>query len=162
MVILSIDPGFEKVGYALFEKKETGRNSFQYLTSGLIKTARDTELDSRLKAIYDDVSELIHIHKPSLMVIERLFFFKNQKTVIGVSQAQGVIMLSAAQNNIPTQFLTPLQIKEIVTGYGNADKQSVRKMLTLLLKDKIPVCEDDQSDAIACGLAYCYMNPQLM
>ncbi len=96
-----------------------------------------------------------------MIVLERLFFFRNQKTVITISQAQGVILLLAAQNNIPVEFLTPLQIKSIITGYGKADKKAVQKMISLTLK--IPdITQDDESDAVACGLAYCYLNKNLI
>lgn len=170
MIILSIDPGVEKVGYAFFEKKvnpstllRTRGATYDYLSSGLIKTSRADEHEARLLHIYTELKQIIKTEKPNLIVIERLFFFKNQKTVISVGQAQGVILLVAAQEGIPTTYLTPLQIKSIITGYGNADKKSVQKMLGLLMKEKLPVkCEDDQSDAIACGLAYCYLNQNIL
>lgn len=162
MIILSIDPGVEKVGYAFFEKNNDLKTKYVYLSSGLIKTKRTDEHQERLVQIYNELKQLMRIHKPNLVVIERLFFFKNQKTVIPVGQAQGVILLLAAQEGVPTTYLTPLQIKSIITGYGNADKKSVQKMLGLLMKEKLPKCEDDQSDAIACGLAYCFLNQNLI
>ncbi len=158
-MILSIDPGFEKVGYAFFEKKGP---DFSFVTSGLIKTKKTLAHEKRLLQIYEELSMLIRKHKPSSVVIEQLFFFKNQKTVISVAQAQGIIVLLAAQNKIPLTYLTPLQIKQTITGYGNADKKSVLKMIQIILKDKIVVEDDDQSDAIACGLAYCYLNRNLL
>lgn len=162
MIILSIDPGVEKVGYAFFEKKINGTTKYEYLSSGLITTPKTDDHQERLHQIYTELKQLIKIEKPSLIVIERLFFFKNQKTIVNVAQAQGIIMLLAAQEGIATTYLTPLQIKSIITGYGNADKKSVVKMLSLLMKEKLPKCEDDQSDAIACGLAYCYLNNNLL
>ena len=90
------------------------------------------------------------------MIVEQLFFFKNQKTFIRVAQAQGVALLLAAQNKIRVKFLTPLQIKQTVTGYGKADKKSIQKMIKLELQ--IDIKQDDEADAIACGLAYIYIN----
>lgn len=162
MIILAIDPGIEKVGYAFFEKKVNGSTTFKYVTSGLIRTSNIEDHQNRLYSIYNQLKTLTLAQKPDLIVFEQLFFFKNAKTVIKVSQAQGVILLLAAQEKIPTKLLTPLQIKQIITGYGNADKKSVQKMLPLLLKQEIICKEDDQSDAIACGLAYCYLNEQLI
>ena len=162
MIILSIDPGVEKVGYAFFEKKVNGTTKYEYLSSGLIKTPKTDDHQDRLHQIYTKLKQIIKIEKPNLIVIERLFFFKNQKTIVNVAQAQGIVMLLAAQEGIATTYLTPLQIKSIITGYGNADKKSVVKMLGLLMKEKLPKCEDDQSDAIACGLAYCYLNNNLL
>ena len=59
--------------------------------------------------------------------LNNFYFFKNQKTFIRVAQAQGIVMLLAAQNNIKVEFLTPLQIKQIVTGYGQADKNQYKR-----------------------------------
>lgn len=157
MILLSIDPGVEKTGYAIFDKT-VGKPAFTYLNSGLIKTKRTLLHEKRLHEIYVLLEDVIKKNKPDHIILEKLFFFNNQKTAIQVAQSQGVILLLAAQHDIPVTFLTPLQIKQIITGYGNADKKSVQKMLSLLLKQEIHTMEDDQSDAIACGLAYCYIN----
>lgn len=158
-MILSIDPGFEKVGYAFFENNNREPT---FVTSGLIKTKKTTDHEKRLLQIYNSLETLVKLHKPKTIAMEQLFFFKNQKTVIPVAQSQGVILLLAAQNNLPVTYLTPLQIKQTITGYGNADKKSVLKMLRMILKQDFVVEDDDQSDAIACGLAYCYLNRNLL
>ncbi|PJC31974.1 crossover junction endodeoxyribonuclease RuvC [Candidatus Roizmanbacteria bacterium CG_4_9_14_0_2_um_filter_39_13] len=156
MKILSIDPGFEKVGWAIFDKTGTGNTDFIFITSGLIKTSKAILHELRLKIIYETLNEIIEKHKVERLVIEKLFFFKNKKTVLEVSQALGVIELSASIMNIPISRLTPLEIKQIITGYGTADKESVQKMIKLELGDQIVFKDDDESDAIACGLAYIY------
>jgi len=158
MKILAIDPGVEKVGYSVFEKTENGKQSFQYITSGLIKTSKTLVHEKRLEHIFSALKQIILDNSIDIMVMEQLFFFKNAKTVINVAQAQGVVGLLAAQANVSLVYLTPLQIKEIITGYGRADKKSVRKMIDLSIKEEITILDDDQSDAIACGLAYCYLN----
>ena len=112
--------------------------------------------------IYKELKKIIQKYKPDLIAIERLFFFKNQKTVINIGQTQGLILLLAGEYDIPTEFLTPLQIKQILTGYGNSDKKSMRKMIELTVKITKKIKEDDEIDAIACGLAYCYLNRQLI
>lgn len=161
MIILGIDPGIEKIGYAFFDKNLKD-SSYEFITSGLIKTQKTDEHATRLLHIYSSLISLIKTHKPDAIVIEQLFFAKNQKTVIGVAQAQGVIVLLAAQSKIPLTYLTPLQIKSIITGYGQADKKSVQKMLGYLMKGKLQTVEDDESDAVACSLAYCILNTKLI
>lgn len=161
MIILAIDPGVEKVGYAFFEKKVNGSITFKYLSSGLIRTSKSVTHQDRICSVYNKLKTLVSQNHPNIVVFEQLFFFKNAKTVIKVSQAQGVILLLAAQSQIPVKTLTPLQIKQTITGYGKADKKAVQKMLPYLLKEKINFTEDDQSDAVACGLAYCYLNENL-
>ena len=155
MTILSIDSGIERTGYAIFKDKK-------YVTSALIKTSKSLDTEKRLDEIYSKLKEVFKKFQPDVMVLEQLLFFKNQKTFVRVAQAQGIAMLLAAQNKIKVEFLTPLQIKQIVTGYGQADKKAVQKMLKLTLNITIPSNRDDEADAIACGLAYCYLNRKLV
>ncbi len=149
MTILSIDSGIERTGYAIFKNKK-------YVTSALIKTAKSDSTEKRLEKIYLELKAVVKIQQPGKIVMERLFFFKNQKTAILVSQAQGVCLLLAAQNNIAVDYLTPLQIKQIITGYGQADKKSVQKMIKLEMG--IDIKQDDEADAVACGMAYILIN----
>lgn len=162
MILLSIDSGVERTGYAVFDKKTNGKNSFTYITSGLVQTSKALTTEKRLAEIYEKLEVIIKKHKPEMLIIEQLFFFKNAKTVIKVSQAQGSVLLLAAHQNLKVEFLTPLQIKQIVTGYGQSDKKAVQKMLKLTLGLDLELKQDDQADAIACGLAYCYLNQNLI
>lgn len=155
MIVFAIDPGIEKLGYSVFEKNYT---THKYLASGLIKTDKKLPDGERFNTIFQELKKLLVHYKPHIVILEQIFFFKNQKTAVKISQVQGVILLLAQQMNINTQFLTPLQIKQIITGYGKADKKSVQKMLQLDLKLNQEVKQDDQADAIACGLAYCYIS----
>ena len=107
MTILSIDSGIERTGYAIFKDK-------RYVTSALIKTSKSLTTEKRLIKIYEGLREIMLKYKPDVMVLEQLLFFKNQKTFIRVAQAQGIVMLLAAQNNIKVEFLTPLQIKQSI------------------------------------------------
>jgi len=161
-VILGIDSGVEKTGFSVFEKGSNGSSNFSLLNSGLIKTSIGKTRDKRLEMIYKELSKIIKQYKPKILVIEQLFFFKNLKTAIQVSQAQGVCLLVAAQNNITVEYLTPLQIKQTVTGYGRADKKAVQKMIKLTLKTTKQIKQDDEADAIACGMTYCLINKNLI
>src|SRR3990167_531331 len=145
MTILSIDSGIERTGYAIFKDKK-------YVISALIKTSKSLSTEIRIEEIYSKLKKICDKYKPNVMVLEQLLFFKNQKTFIRVAQAQGIVMLLAAQNKIKVEFLTPLQIKQIITGYGQADKKSVQKMIKLTTE--IEITQDDEADAVACGLAY--------
>lgn len=160
MIILAIDSGFERTGYAVISYQ---KSVVSYLTSGLIKTSAKKTLSTRLLEIHTSINQLIEVWRPTVVVVEQIFFFKNQKTVIPVAQAQGITLLLAAQHNLELEFLTPLQIKQIVTGYGHSDKESVKKMISLTLpKLDLQGMIDDEIDAIACGLAYCYLNKKLI
>lgn len=145
MKILAIDCGIEKNGFAIFENNK-------YITSGLIKTNKNKKDQVRLKDLYDSLNKIVDKYKPDHIVLEQLFFFKNLKTAIRVSQAQGVIILISAQKNIPLSFLTPLQVKQTITGYGKADKKSIQKMLKIELN--LDIKQDDEADAVALGFSY--------
>lgn len=155
MHILSIDSGIEKTGYSIFQKN---LKNFVFLDSGLIRTDKKNNFAARIEEIYTRLNDVIKICKPDKIILEQIFFFRNQKTAIQIGQTQGVIILLAAQNNISLEFLTPLQIKQTVTGYGLSDKKSVRKMVELTVKLNKKIKEDDEIDAIGCGLAYCYLH----
>ncbi len=155
MIVLAVDPGFDRCGYSVFRKEG---NTPTYITSGLIQTKKNESNEKRLKEICDSIDQSIESYKPDVVVIEQLFFFKNQKTVVAVAQSQGAIMLLAANRGLAVEFLTPLQIKQIVTGYGHSDKKNVQKMLAMTLKLNGQLKSDDQADAIAAGLAYCYLH----
>jgi crossover junction endodeoxyribonuclease RuvC len=87
--------------------------------------------------------------------VEQLFFFKNVKSVISVSQARGVILLAVQEAKLPLKEFTPLEVKQTICGYGRADKQQIQKMIKIILKlEKLPK-PDDIADALAiaiCGL----------
>jgi len=155
MIILSLDSGIEKTGYCLFDKSKT-KTDPRLIQSGLILTSKLIKTEERLKQIYYEIRKLTKKYRPDVIVIEELFFFKNQKTIVRVSQSQGVILLIASLENVKIETLTPLEVKQSITGYGVADKKSVQKMLKLLLKIDFSKMQDDETDAIAVGLAYCY------
>lgn len=157
MIILAVDPGFDKLGYAFFELKRHPLKKHKLLISGLIKSNPKDKIEKRLFFIYKKLSSLIKEFQPQSIILEQIFFLKNKKTVIQVSQAQGIVLLLAGIYNIETKFITPLQIKQTITGYGRSDKKSVQKMITLTEKIS-PSKQDDEMDAIACGLAYCYLQ----
>lgn len=158
MIILATDSGIERTGYAFFHKEFNTHALTHY---GCIMTKKSWTLEKRLKKIYDDMTSLFEKHHPDRLIIEQLFFNTNQKTIVSIAQSQGVLLLLAAEYNITVEFLTPLQIKYILTGYGRSDKKNVQKMVQLLLPlDPMPE-PDDVVDAIACGLAYCHIQKQL-
>lgn len=152
MVVLSIDPGVERIGFAVFKKDPTG---IHLLESDTIQTSRMKTQSERILYIFDLLEKVIKKRNPHHIVMERLFFFKNEKTVIGVAQSQGAILLLAAQYKIPVYYLTPPQIKLAITGYGNADKTAMKKMIKLQIKLSKKERLDDEIDAIGCGYTFC-------
>ena len=151
MKILGIDPGMAIVGYGLIEYEN---NKIELLTSGSIQTDKNLDDSKRLLEIYNDLTTIVKKYEPDCASVEELFFFKNQKTVIPVAEARGVILTVLEQFKIPTFNYTPMQVKQVLTGYGRAEKKEVEQMVRLTLKtDKLPKL-DDTVDAIAIAICH--------
>ena len=93
-------------------------------------------------------------YKPDCASIEQLFFFKNQKTIIPVAQARGVILLTLEENSIPIYEYTPLVVKQTITGHGRADKASVKMMVKNYIELDKNIKLDDTIDSIALALCH--------
>lgn len=151
MKILGIDPGMAIVGYGLIEVE---KDNIQLLTSGSIQTDKKLTDSKRLLEIYNDLTTVIEKYQPDCASVEELFFFKNQKTVIPVAEARGVILTVLEKLNIPTYNYTPMQVKQVLTGYGRAEKKEVEQMVKIALEtDKLPKL-DDTVDAIAIAICH--------
>lgn len=148
MTILGIDPGSSLIGYGAI-KKEAGK--LTCLGYGAIKI-RAKENQLRLLETRKSIKKILAQFKPDLVVLERLFFFKNRKTVIQVSETKGVIALTIAEKNIPMTEITPLELKRALTGYGRASKEGIQKMVRLILGLKEDPRPDDAADALALAI----------
>lgn len=150
MIILGIDPGTATTGYGVVKHSKL---SLECLDYGQITTNPSLTTGGRLKIINNKINKLIRQYKPGILAIENLYFFKNLKTALPVSQAKGVILLAAAKNNTPVREFTPLQVKMGITGYGRAEKKQIQKIVQSLLRLKNLPEPDDAADALA--LAIC-------
>ena len=151
MTILGIDPGMDIVGYSILGYD--GKNT-ELLHSGSIQTKKGDRESARLLEIFNDITSVVEMYKPDVCAIEKLFFFRNYTTVMPVSHARGVILTVMEQHNIPIYEYTPIEVKQILTGYGRADKKEVEKMVKLSLgTDALPKL-DDTVDSIAIGISY--------
>jgi crossover junction endodeoxyribonuclease RuvC len=150
MKILAIDPGYERVGIAVLEKE--GNNREVLVFSECFQTNSKLPFDERLLLIGQEIERVIGEHQPEIMAIEKLFFAKNQKTALAVSEARGVIMYAAKKLGLEIREFTPNEIKVAVTGYGKATKRDITFMLPKLIDVDVDKKIDDELDAIAVGL----------
>ncbi len=146
MIVLGIDPGTASLGYGIVER--TG-GRLREVDHGCLTTSPDLSLPERLLAIHALVDELISLHQPDLLGIERLFFSRNVQTAFAVGQARGVVLLAAAQHGTPVREATPNEVKSAITGYGAADKEQVQRMVQLVLGMSELPRPDDAADALA-------------
>lgn len=149
MIILGIDPGFERMGCAVLEKSSTGE---KLIYSSCLVSSRNDAHEKRLLHLAKGLKKIIKDFKPDTMAIEKLFFSANQKTALKVAEARGVALLLAAENNLKVVEFTPLEVKMAMTGYGRAEKDQVRKMAQAMLKIDGKGKLDDEIDAIAIAL----------
>lgn len=153
--ILGLDPGLAIVGFGMLDcTAGQGRSPDQVtvLDYGIIQTPARTPIGDRLSMIYDDLHEVVETFKPDLVAIEKLFFYRMGNT-IAVAQARGVVLLVLAQHKLPQVEFTPAQIKQALTGYGNADKLAVQEAVMRELDlDELPR-PDDAADGLAVALS---------
>ncbi|MEI8104011.1 MAG: crossover junction endodeoxyribonuclease RuvC [Candidatus Moraniibacteriota bacterium] len=157
LTILGIDPGTALVGWAIIVDNQGKAETLAY---GHISTPAGLPLARRLAEISHDLREIVELHQPDEVAVEELFFFKNQKTVMAVSQARGAILLTMEELSVKIFEYTPLQIKQALTGYGRADKQQVQLMVKNILGLKEIPKPDDTADALA--IALCHFNSRKM
>jgi crossover junction endodeoxyribonuclease RuvC len=146
--ILGIDPGFGILGWAVIE------DTVKVVDYGTVETSPDLPIDERLFIVHSEVSGIIERYRPDCAVIEKLFFSRNTSTAFDVSRATGVVLLAFRQHALPYQEVTPMQVKQGLTGYGKADKKQIQEMVKRVFNLKEIPRPDDAADA--CAIALCY------
>lgn len=149
MRALGVDPGLERVGWAVVE--DAGP-SFRPLSWGLITTDPGELAPGRLRSVYQQVHQLVETAGCDLAVVERLFFTRNTTSAMAVAQARGVILLALAELGLRVVEPNPMQIKQAVTGYGRADKAQITAAVRRLLAIGPERMVDDTADALAGAL----------
>lgn len=147
--ILGIDPGTSLIGWGVID-------GLQAVDFGTCRTVSNIKNYDRVRDVYQFFAKLIKKHDPDVIALEKLFFFKNAKTVMEVSEIRGILLLVAADHGIEVHEFTPLQVKQAISGYGRADKDQVGRMVALILGLKVVPRPDDVADALA--LAICAAN----
>ncbi len=155
MRVLGIDPGIAIIGYAILDYEN---NKIRCIEYGCITTSSKSPLPERLAFINSEMNKIIDEFNPDDCAFEELFFNKNVKTAITVSQARGVEVLSCINRNLKLYEYTPLQIKQAVVGYGRADKRQVQETVKSILRFNDIPKPDDAADAIAVGLCHIFSS----
>lgn len=151
MKILAIDPGYGRLGIAVIESN-LGKNTLLY--SDCFETSEKLPHHRRLSLLGEEVRQIIEKWQPESLAIEELFFNKNIKTALLVSQAVGVIVYESAKGGLKVFQYSPLEVKIAVSGYGRATKDQVISMVPKLIKMSKKIAHDDEFDAIAVGLTH--------
>ena len=154
--ILGIDPGTSTMGFGVVDVDVTGDCCPKAGAYGVIKTTNQDDAAIRLLQIATDLRQLMADLEPDYLSIEKLFFFRNVTSVIGVAQARGVALLAAAEAGLTIAEYTPMEVKKAVAGHGHAEKIDVQETVQMELGLKSIPRPDDAADALA--LALCHMQ----
>lgn len=146
MRILGIDPGYGRVGWGVIEGQ---KDTWTHIAHGCIETNIKLTFAQRLCQVHTAIQAIMSEYKPDMMGIEKLFFKKNVTTGLQVAHARGVMLLLAEQAAIAIVEVSPVEVKQAVTGYGNADKAQVQQLVAMLLKLPHKRFQDDAADALA-------------
>lgn len=146
MIVLGIDPGTAALGWGVIDQT-AGR--LRAIDHGCLVTSPDLPLGERLLAIHRHVAELIELHDPAVVAVERIFFSRNAQTAMAVGHARGVVLLAAAAAGLAVREATPNEVKSAIAGYGAADKEQVQRMVQLVLGMAALPTPDDAADALA-------------
>jgi crossover junction endodeoxyribonuclease RuvC len=154
LTILGVDPGVASTGFGVI--RVDGGEGLELLEEGVIRTESGTPHTWRLKAIYEGITELIVRHKPDALAVEGIYFSRNLKSLVEVSEAIGVITLAAGNRDVGVRKFTPLEVKSAITGFGRAGKVQVQRMVMEMLGLDGARRTHHASDAIA--VAICFKN----
>ncbi len=153
--ILGIDPGTATTGYGVIDRVGQTPKLVAY---GAIRTKPDRPDADRLIEIHEQFVGLLAKYEPDVLVMERLFFSKNQTTAIAVSKSCGVMQFAAAKSGLEVVEYGPMEVKMAVVGYGGADKQQVQYMIQKILALTEKPKPDDAADALA--LCVCHAHSE--
>ena len=149
MIVLGIDPGTAATGYGVIERTN---GTLRVVDHGCLETPPSLAMPDRLRAIHEFVAELVDTHDPAVLAVERLYFSRNAQTALAVGQARGVVLLAAAQRDVPVIEATPNEVKRAVAGYGAAEKGQVARMVQLIAGMAELPEPDDAADALAIAI----------
>lgn len=151
-IVIGIDPGYDRLGWAV--GTVITAQQVKILGYGCVLTRKEQDIFERYAQLQTELDDVLEKFSPTDAAIESLFFSKNQKTVMRVSEVRGVIVQCLLQHGCTIAEYTPLQIKQAVTGFGKAEKSAVDKMVRLQLKLTEPKIIDDTMDALAILLTH--------
>jgi crossover junction endodeoxyribonuclease RuvC len=148
VIILGVDPGTAALGYGILERN----GALRAVDHGCLVTSPDRALPVRLLELHAGLVELIELHRPDVMAVERVYFSRNVQTALAVGHARGVVLLAAAQAGLPVREATPSEVKAAVAGHGAAGKPEVARMVQRILGLAEPPTPDDAADALAVAI----------
>jgi crossover junction endodeoxyribonuclease RuvC len=156
--VIGIDPGTASCGYGIVHQSD-GR--LRAIDHGWWKTSAAERPEARLKMIYDAVAALVAEHRPDAVVLEESFVGVDARTALSVGQARGAVMVAAANAGVECAEYPPARVKQVVCGYGRAEKQQVQRMVKAILGLRAEPTPTHAADALAVAICHALAPPLL-
>ena len=154
--VLGVDPGVARCGLAVVGHRDRAYD-LRFVTT--VTTPADADESLRLRAIADAARAAIASHRPVAVAVERVAWSRNQVSALHVARATGAIILVAAEAGLPVAEYAPNEVKQAVTGAGNADKAQVQLALARIHGLKDVPSQADAADAVAVALTHLLAAP---
>ena len=158
MKVLGIDPGTAACGYGIVHQSG-GR--LRAVVHGAWRTPARARLELRLKTIFEGVEELVAAHAPDAVALEESFVGVDARTALSVGQARGAVLVACALAEVEAAEYAPNRVKQMICGYGHADKTQVQRMVKAILGlDDVPR-PNHAADALAVAICHALAPPLL-
>jgi len=149
MILLSLDPGTKKAGYALFKDGK-------YLVSGVIevKNKKLTWLQ-RLDFVVIEIRKLLETHGVHLVVIEEPQLFLSSRKGHAASNSEAVLKLVALVHSV--RIMAKIKGIKVVLIPVQKWKGNVPTRVTQMRIKRhlcVEITQLDESDAVGIGLYY--------
>jgi crossover junction endodeoxyribonuclease RuvC len=149
-VILGVDPSLRGTGYGVIR---VGKPQPRLLTQGTLHCPSSWERSRCLVRIAEGLRAVLEQTRPTVCVVEGLFFAQNLQTALLMGEARGASLVAVAEAGLDIYEMAPRKVKQAIVGYGAAQKLAVAKMVQRLLHLNEPPAPD-AADALALALAY--------
>lgn len=156
-VVLGVDPGLTRCGYAVLERHSA--QDIKIRSMGVIRTDPHEPLATRLAELQGEIIDLLGQHRPAAVAVEQVYFQTNVRTAMSVGQASGVVIAAAAAFGSHVEQYSPSQVKSCVAGWGGASKDQIGRMIVQRFGLSTIPAPADVADAIAIGLCHCTIAP---
>ena len=155
---MGIDPGTAACGYGVVQE---GGGRVRALDHGWWKTPAAERPELRLKTIFERVTALIEEHRPDALVLEESFVGVDARTALSVGQARGAVLVASALARVDCAEYAPARVKQVVCGYGRAEKAQVQRMVKAILGLSSPPTPHHAADALAVAICHALAPPLL-
>lgn len=150
--ILGVDPSVAgRTGYGVIEVEGSTARPMRF---GALRFPDKLTFAVRLREIHFLISGLVEQFSPDAVAVESVFAALNIRTALKLAEMRGVVLLAAAQAQIPAHSYSPREVKASVAGFGGASKQQIQQMVRSLLGLQDVPQHDDVTDALAVALCH--------